>query len=162
MKAINKRLLSEVKPHWGRIIFALLLIFLTAGFQALAPWPFKLLIDNVLGSEQISGNSIISRILEFFSSSKVILSLFAVGVYFASNVLSNVTDYYANIKVKLLSRDIVQSFSRKVFSNLGRMNLRHYREQNIGDYLYRIGYDTSSLGNLFEDGFLPLLTNIAY
>src|ERR1700690_1982942 len=114
MKAINRRLLDEIKPHWGSILFTLILVFLGAGFQAITPWPFKILIDNVLGPNTINDGTFLGKLLAVFGT-KEMLGLFAVAVYFISSVFSNLTDYLASLRTKLLSKDIVQSFSEKVF-----------------------------------------------
>lgn len=42
------------------------------------------------------------------------------------------------------------------------MAIGFYRKQEIGDYVYRMSYDVSALGDFIEDGILPLITSSLY
>lgn len=37
-----------------------------------------------------------------------------------------------------------------------------FSKQKIGDYVYRLGYDVTALGELLEEGILPFITSILY
>jgi len=161
MKIINKIILQEIKPNIGRLVFVILLVFLGVGFEALTPLPFKILIDNVLGNEPLNPNSLLGRLLSFLTSQEV-LGFFIVLVYAASSILSSLSDYFAGVGIKKVSKELVRSFAQKAFDNLEGLAVGHYQNKQIGDYIYRLSYDVSALGNMFEAGILPLVTNFFY
>jgi ABC-type multidrug transport system fused ATPase/permease subunit len=66
MKQINKILLQEVKPFGLQLIFILLLIFFGVALESVAPWSFKLLIDNVLNGEELNPSGWFGKIFLFF------------------------------------------------------------------------------------------------
>ena len=161
MKLLDKILILELRPYLWPLLGILLLVFASVGFQALSPLSFKILIDNVLGSERLSPTTLTGALFSFFSSREV-LGLFTVLIYCLSIIFSNVTEYYAGTKTKRLSRNIVWSFAKKAFENMEKLDIAYYKRQSLGDYLYRLSYDVSALGNLLEDGVLPLVTNFLY
>ena len=161
MKIINKIIFQEIKPRIGRLVFIIFLVFIGVGFEALTPLPFKVLIDNVLGNEPLDPASLLGRLLSFLTSREV-LGFFVVLVYAASSMLSSLSDYFAGVDTKKISKELVRSFAQKAFDNLEGLAVGHYQNKQIGDYIYRLSYDVSALGNMLEAGILPLVTNFFY
>src|SRR5207248_1162444 len=48
VKQVNKILYQEVRASFWPLMCVLFLMLLTVGFDVISPWPFKILIDNVL------------------------------------------------------------------------------------------------------------------
>ena len=161
MKQINKVLYSEIKPYTGYILFILLLILFGVLLESVAPWSFKVLIDNVLNGDPFETAGPITKLMSFLTS-KEALGFFAIMLYFASNILSNMVDYFVGVATKKLNKRIIGSFSQKAFDNLEKLSSGFYRKQQIGDYIYRLSYDTSALGALLEEGLLPLVNNFLF
>lgn len=161
MKLVNKILYQEIKPHTGKLVLILVLILLGVGFGAVTPLPFKVLIDNVLGSEPLERGRFLGKFLSSFTS-KEALGFFIVFAYAIANVVRDLGEYFASVNTKKLGKDLVQGFSQKAFDNLEKLKIGYYKQQNIGDYLYRLSYDVSAFGNLLEDGLLPFATNFLY
>ncbi len=161
MKLINKILFDEIKPRTGKIGWVFALVLLAVGFRALAPLPFKILIDNVLNKEPLEASGWLGQFLSYLRSPES-LAIFAVLLFTISNVMTSMSEYFSSINTKKFSKQIVQSFSQKAFDGLQKLSMRHYKTQKVGSYLYRLSYDVSALGNLFEDGILPLVTNLLY
>lgn len=161
MKPINKILYQELKPQIWKIALIMLLILLIVGFETISPWSFKILIDNVLGNEIIDPNSWTGLILSFFGS-KSALGFFAILFYFFSNFLSTVTEYFSEVLTKKLNRTFIAGFSQKAFDHLESLAIGFYKKQQVGDYIYRLSYDVSAFGDLFEQGILPLVNNFVY
>ncbi len=161
MKQIKKILYQEVEPYTGYLLLLLFLIFLGVGMESISPWSFKLLIDNVLGGEPIETGTAMAKILSFLSSREA-LGFFAVFVYFASTMTYSLMDYFIGVTSKKLNRRIIAAFSQKAFDSLEQLSSSFYKKQQIGDYIYRLSYDVSALGELLEEGLLPLVTNFLF
>jgi len=161
MKQINKILYQEIKPYFSYLLILLLLVFLGVALESVAPWSFKILIDNVLNGDQLDNGGLIAKFLSFLTS-KEALGFFAIILYFGSNILSNMVDYFVGVSAKKLNRRIIGSFSQKAFDNLEKLSAGFYKKQQIGDYIYRLSYDVSALGDLLEEGILPIVNNFLY
>ena len=161
MKQINQIILKEIKSHLGKFGLILFLIFLTVGFEAFSPWPFKILLDNVLGGESLDTTTYLGRFLSNFTTREAI-GFFVILAYCLVSIFANVTEYLSSIITKKLNAGIVNSFSRQAFDNLATMAPGYYRQQEIGDYIYRLSYDISAVGSLLENGLLPVVTNVLF
>lgn len=161
MKFIDKVIYQEVKPHRISLIVVLLLMLSLVGLEAIAPWPFKLLIDNVLGSEPIA-NDAIGKVLFFYIKDPIVIGFFVVFLYFITNSLSSIFEYFKSTTLKGVIREIIFDFSEAAFNNLESFNIGFYRKQSIGDYIYRLSYDVTALGEYIEQGILPIIASSLY
>ncbi|GAC1413666.1 MAG: ABC transporter ATP-binding protein [Candidatus Doudnabacteria bacterium] len=161
MKQINRILYEEMRPQVGRIILIILLLLLLVGFETLSPWSFKLLIDNVLGNQDLDLTGVAGALLGFINS-KAALGFLAILIYFVSGFFATITEFFIQSITKNLGRIIITSFSQKAFNNLEGLTIGFYKKQEIGDYIYRLSYDVEAFGQIVEEGILPLLSNFLY
>ncbi len=127
----------------------------------MAPWPFKLLIDNVLGNETLDKNTLTGHIFSFFTSRES-LAFSVVMAFFITSMMNTVMDYFVNISSKDFSKNLIFNFSKRAFANLERLAIGYYKKQEIGDYIYRLSYDVWALGELVETGLIPFITNLFF
>src|SRR5258708_5406002 len=92
VKVINKILYKEIRPSFWKILWVTVLMLLVVSFDIIAPWPFKILIDNVLGSSPIESDSFLFFLHKSFNS-RDLLGFFAVFVYFSSTFALNIAEY---------------------------------------------------------------------
>ena len=161
MKQINKILYQEIKPYFGYLLLILLLVFFGVALESIAPWSFRILIDNVLNGDALDASEPISKLLSFLTSREA-LGFAAILLYFGSGMLSDITEYFVGLSTKKLNRRVIASFSQKAFDNLEKLSAGFYKKQQIGDYIYRLSYDVSALGDLLEEGILPIVNNFLY
>src|SRR5258708_22545538 len=161
MKFIDRIIYKEVKPHSSRLFFVLFLMLLIVGFEVLSPWTYKFLIDNVLGSEPLTTDAVGNLLVKWLHD-PVAIGFFVVFLYFITEMLLSVFEYFQSITMKRVIRDIVFDFSKAAFTSLETFNIGFYRQQSIGDYIYRLSYDVNALGEYIEDGILPIITSTLY
>lgn len=152
---------KELRPYVWAMGGVIVLIVFSVAFEAFAPWPFKILIDNVLGDTPLDPHSPIENTLSFFSSREA-LGFFTVILFCLASLFSSLFDYLVDISTKKLIRNIIQGFAEKTFGNLEKFAIGFFRKQQIGDYIYRLSYDTSALGDFLELGLFPILVNAFY
>jgi ABC-type multidrug transport system fused ATPase/permease subunit len=136
-------------------------MLLTVAFDVISPWPFKILIDNVLSAEPIDAGSPLALLHSLFPS-RDILGFFAVFVYFMSTFALTLVEYVRSAFTKVVIKNLTAKFSKTAFKNLQTLAIGFYNKQKIGDYIYRLGYDVSALGEFIEEGILPLITSSLY
>lgn len=158
---MNRIIIKEVSSHVGKLGLILLLILLTVGLEALSPWSFKILLDNVLGGESLETTTYLGRFLAHFTTREA-LGFFIIIVYCIISMLVTLAEYLSTFVTKKLTTNVINNFSRQAFDNLSSMAPGYYRQQEIGDYIYRLSYDVYALGSLLENGLLPLITNVLF
>lgn len=161
MNRLHQVVQLQVKNHYKQLVLVMILMIIAGGFQAISPWPFKLLIDNVLGDELLDSTHLIGRVVTNIDSSQQ-LGLLVIVLYFLIAILSNAIEYVQSIYTNLVMRRIIEGFSLAVFQNLESFDIGYYRQQDVGDYTYRLSYDASTIGSLIEFGFIPIITSSIY
>lgn len=161
MKIISKILKQELRASSGSLLVVILLMLVIVGLEAIAPWPFKILLDNVLAPTPI-GSDLGIGTLGYIFQSRDLLGFFAILVYFLSTFSLTVVEYVRGIVGKKVVKNLTSGFSKNAFKNLQSLAIGFYNKQQIGDYIYRLSYDVSALGELVEDGLLPLVTSGLY
>ncbi|MEK7122339.1 MAG: hypothetical protein AAB855_00625, partial [Patescibacteria group bacterium] len=68
MSHTAKFIRTTVGTHKGAVVGLLIFIGIGIFFQALTPWTFKLLIDNVIGQQPFSSGGIEQWLFGIFSS----------------------------------------------------------------------------------------------
>ncbi len=157
-RPVNVVLRAEIRANARWLSLVLFLMLLVVGFDVIAPWPFKILIDDVLGSAGESGGFFLSRIFH----SRALLGFFAVFLYFISTFSLEIVQYLNSATTKKVIKNITTHFSKAAFEHLQALTIGFYRKQQIGDYIYRLSYDVSALGSFLEEGILPLITSLLY
>jgi ABC-type multidrug transport system fused ATPase/permease subunit len=161
VKLIDSILVKEIRRASGGLILISLFMLAMVAFDVIAPWPFKILIDNVLSPNPLTG-AFLPRFLSPILHSRYLLGFLAVLIYFSSTFLLSITQYARDMFSKKVIKSVTANFSKKAFQNLEGLAIGFYRDQEIGDYIYRLSYDVSALGEFLEDGILPFVTSGLY
>ena len=144
------RALSYFRPDAGRICVVLVLLLMSVGLNVLKPWPFALLVDNVLGKkpypawapEMVKNWNALTQI------TAIALALLAVSFIQA---LCSAVQTYISTDVGLRGLRRVRN---DVFGWLQRLSLHFHHGSAAGDMIFRAGNDTGSFQTLFQQGLL--------
>lgn len=161
MKLIDKIIISELRTHTTKLLMVLAIMIIAAGLELLVPWPFKILIDNVLGGEPLATTGL-GGVLSRVFSNPYSLGIFATFLYFVSMFLSTVFEYVRSLVSKKVIENVIAHFSKRAFKSLESISIGRYNEQQIGDFIYRLSYDVTALGAFLEDGLLPLVASVIH
>ncbi len=158
---LKKTLKDIVISKFPHILLILALLLISTGIQTLSPWPFKILIDNVLGNELLDTHTIIGHILAQFSS-KGEAGTFVVMTYFAIVVIGGFADYIYAYWNNIVIQKISQSFAAACFANLTKLDYSYFRRKNVGSYIYKLNYDFTAPSQIIEDSILPIISSSIY
>src|SRR6201987_3499517 len=148
-----KKLLPYLRPYRWLIAWALLQVFLMAGFELLKPWPLQVVIDNVLGGRPF-------QIGAFSSSSPTLILLGAclalVVVHLGAGALTLLHNY-TSLRV---GQNLVNDLRGTLYAHLQRLSLAFPGRQQVGDLLYRITADSFAVQTMIMNGALPILSAV--
>ena len=145
-----KKLLPYLRPYRWRVSWALLQVFLIAGFELLKPWPLQIVIDNVLGGKQFP-------LVALGSSPADLLLLSCLGivaVHLGAGALTLLHNY-TTIRV---GQQMVNDLRGALYAHLQRLSLAFHNRQRVGDLLYRITADSFAVQTMLMNGVLPILS----
>lgn len=150
---VFRRVLSYLAPYRWQFLIALAQVFLISGFELLKPWPFKIVIDNVLGGKSLPVKLSVElspQWLLWFSCISTVL------IYVLSAVL-NLLNSYTTIT---FGQQMVNDLRRDLYHHLQRLSLKFHNNSAVGDLLYRVTADTLSIQTLCTSGFLPVVSTM--
>ena len=129
------------------------------GLGLLAPWPLKLVIDNVLGKEpmphQIAG---IARMLTGDSKPEMLFVVVIGGLLLqlGSQLMSTIN---TQLQVDTGQR-MVYTLRGRLLAHLQALTLRHHILTRTADSVYRLEADAYCVHDLVMSGVFPLVTSV--
>ena len=155
---IDARYLGYLKAFWPLLLLSVALIFAVAGLDIIAPWPLKIIVDNVLGGQPMTTPFGVWLTDTFGTDQRVltaVLGLIMLGITLAMGATSFAFEYVSG-QIQVRSTFALRS---DVFRHVQRLPLQFFDQSRIGDVLKRITDDAarimdalvSSLGELLID-----------
>jgi len=150
---VRRKVLKYLWPYRFPFIIALGQVFLISMFEILKPWPFKVVIDNVL-----SGKPVPWEFLKPFPKETILLiscvSLILIYLFLGGLTMLN---NYTTIRI---GQRMVNDLRSDLYGHLQRLSLAFHSRRQVGDLLYRVTTDTYSIQALTMNGVFPIATAI--
>lgn len=148
---------QEARPYWKRIFALFAVSLLATPLALLGPVPLKIAVDNVLGSEPLSGLGQTITPGWFQSSSTRLLLLAAilqVLVVFLIQVQAAVSRVWTTSTVEQLSL----GFRARLLEHAQRLSFAFHDQRGTADSIYRIQYDAPAISNLAVTTTIPFIS----
>ncbi len=147
--------LSFLRPYRARVVVIVTLSFAEIGLAALAPWPLKVIVDNVLGGHQLPES--VGAVLHATLGDSVATLLVAVVIggllIQVLNELVRIT--HTQLQVDMAQR-IVYNLRANLLDHLQALPLRHHIATKTADSVYRLDADAHCVDDLIVGGVFPL------
>lgn len=160
MKGWWIRLSRYCLPHLRPLGVVGALMFVSIGLEALGPWPVKVLVDHVLGEEEmpkilswmrdLPGGHEAWVLVAWLSGATVLIYLLHHGAQTLKAYLE------AGVGVRM-----AMDLGAELFDRLQRLSLRFHGRQLTGDLLRRVTHDTGCVRQLVLDVALPMVQALA-
>jgi ATP-binding cassette, subfamily B, bacterial len=151
MGAFAWKFLPYLRPYRGRFAWALVQVFLIAGFDLLKPWPLQLVIDHVLGGKPLSMSA-------FATLSPAALLIVACLGLVLVNMGAGVLALLHNYTTIGVGQRMVNDLRGALYSHLQRLSLAFHSRQKVGDLMYRITADSFAVQTMIMNGLLPIVS----
>jgi len=145
MFAYILRVLPYVRPYWRLAISSIWLTIGAALFGLLAPWPLKVLVDNVIGQAPLA---IGARQLAGLESHRYLLLTITVVAGLVIAVVAgalHVFNSYVNTK---LEQRIIGDFRRDLFRHTERLSVAYRDQVSTARLMYAINFEAAAAGTL--------------
>jgi ATP-binding cassette subfamily B protein/subfamily B ATP-binding cassette protein MsbA len=151
--------LSFLRPYRARIAIIAMLALLEIALAAAAPWPLKIVVDNVLGSRPLPPP--VASLVDAISGAspfRVLLLVVLAGLLLqiAAEVVAMI---HTQIQVDTGQRSVYH-LRGVLLSHLQHLPLRHHLLSKTADSVYRIEADAYCLSDLVLGGVFPLTTAV--
>jgi len=156
--AIYLRTLRYFRAYAGHTILAVLLMSAGIGFNLLAPWPFKYVVDGILQSKNAAGvSSAHAFIAEWFSWTSArgaALTLFVIMALIA--VVSGLVNLLSNTLLIKIGLKALLHIRTQLYSCLQSLPLQFHDMRRSSDSSFRVAYDSQSIQTIYNKGFATI------
>jgi ATP-binding cassette subfamily B protein/subfamily B ATP-binding cassette protein MsbA len=147
--SIYRRVLAYYRPFSGQTAIGLILSLAAIGVSLLKPWPFKIIVDDVLQRNPHArfGNS--PSLIPLLCLALVAIQLLWGLLNFASN--------YLFVKVGLRA---LLKLRTDLYAYLQSLSLRYHDARRSSDSSFRVAYDSQSIQTIYNKGFTNIFGSI--
>ena len=147
--SIYRRVLAYYRPFSGQTALGLLLSLAAIGLSLLKPWPFKIIVDDVL---QRNPNA------RFGNSADLIpllcLALVTIQILWG---LLNLASNYLFVKVGLQA---LLKLRTDLYACLQSLSLKYHDARRSSDSSFRVAYDSQSIQTIYNKGFTNIFGSV--
>ena len=124
----------------------------------LAPWPLKLVLDNVLKSRTSSGwlNQVI---LSHFDGNKLATLEFAALAVLVIALIGGLCSYCEKYVTTTVGQWVTHDLRRSLYSHIQRLSLAYHDHKQTGDLITRVTSDIDAIQSFINSGLLSALVN---
>ena len=155
-----RRLLPYITPRWRELAVALTVIVLASGIGVLAPFPMKVVVDNVLGGKAAPGwlDGIADAVPGAGTEQALlILAVLATVLIFLFGTLIEMAGTLASTR---LGQRLTFDLGADLFLHLQRLSLLFHSRRPVGDTIARVTGDTYGVASLVTGVLLPVAQSI--
>lgn len=160
--SIYRRVFTYFRPFWVPTGWGLLLSCVTTLLGLLAPWPFKVIVDELLPGAAHYHDGVFSKtVAPFFGGPfevKASVALLAAGLIalHLTNGLLGLGTAYLFIKVGLKA---LLRLRTDLFTTLNNLSLKFHDTRRSTDSSFRVAYDSQSLQTFYNKGFTNIFSS---
>jgi ATP-binding cassette subfamily B protein/subfamily B ATP-binding cassette protein MsbA len=147
--------LSLLRPYRARVVGIVTLSLLEIGLAALAPWPLKVVVDNVLGGRPLPEPLAAPAMALSGGSAAALLVLVVVAGLLLQLASELVLMVHTQVQVDTGQR-IVYDLRQTLLGHLQALPLRHHTTARTADSVYRLESDAYCVNDLIISGVFPL------
>jgi ATP-binding cassette subfamily B protein len=145
-----RRLLDYALPYWRGWTLIVIVTLLSTGFALLQPWPMKVLVDTVLGSQPLDPTiALFAAGLPWIDTPRGLLLWVVIAglVVFVVNSAIDVVLTFAWIRV---GQRVVYDLAADLFARMQRRSLLFHVRTPIGDSMSRVTGDSWSVHTVVD------------
>ncbi|MBI3717868.1 MAG: ABC transporter ATP-binding protein [Sphingobacteriales bacterium] len=157
-KDLLKLILQLVKPYRKWLLLILVAMLLQTAMELAAPWPLKIIIDNIIGNHKL--HSWVQWIEPIISSGdKMMLGLFVAIGYVVISLIGSLAGYIESYFTESVAQYVANDLRRRLYHHLHRLSLSYYDHQQMGKILSTITADVSTIQDFASATLLTIFVD---
>ncbi len=156
---MSRLVLKLVRPYHKWLVIVFIAMLVETAMSMAAPWPLKVVIDNVLGTHPLPEWLRWMRDLSLGQSKMGLAALAALGVVIIA-VVGAVATYIDNYYTESVGQWVAHDLRVRIYDHLQRMSLGYYDHQQTGVLLSTITNDVTTVQNFASSATLGILVDL--
>ncbi|MGI8821464.1 MAG: ABC transporter ATP-binding protein [Chthoniobacterales bacterium] len=156
--SIYRRVLRYYRPFAAQTAFGLALTLGGIGLNLLKPWPFKIIVDDLIpvaGRDGAAGGVWAAEMAAHPARILAILCGALVGIQLLWGLLNMATNLlFVRIGLQSLLR-----LRTELYAYLQSLSLKYHDAQRSSDSSFRVAYDSQAIQTMYNQGFTNIFTS---
>ena len=155
-KSLYKLVSELVKPYRKWLVIVFLAMLLETAASLAAPWPLKIIIDNVVGNHKLPEYLTWLRDLSFGEQTMGLATAAAIGVVIIA-VIGAIAGYIDNYYTESVAQYVANDLRLRIYHHLQRLSLQYFDTHKIGNMLSTITTDVTTIQSFASTALLSIL-----
>ena len=137
------RVFGYLRPYWKLAAFSILLTVLAALTGLLAPWPLKLVVDNVIGNLPLPP-ALAALTSSWLAGGKVPLLIAVVSAGLLVTVLHHAVAVVQSYVTTTFEQKMILDFRSDLFEHAQRLSMAFHDQKRAGSLIYAINFQADA------------------
>lgn len=156
--SIYLRTLRYFRAYTGQTLLAVIFMSAGIGFNLLAPWPFKYIVDGILQGKKATGvadaHQFISHWFGWTNDIGAIIGLTVALVLIT--LLAGLGNLFSNTLLIKIGLKALLHLRTQLYSCLQALPLQFHDARRSSDSSFRVAYDSQSIQTIYNKGFATI------
>jgi subfamily B ATP-binding cassette protein MsbA len=154
---LSRLAIQQIRPYrkWVFLILTAMLIEAIMGIAS--PWPLKIVIDNVIGSQPLP--SWLQGVDSVIGRGKMALALATALLLILITVIGAVAGYANSFYTESVGQYVANDTRLKIYHHLQRLSLGYYDTHQVGKILSTLTTDVSTMQDFVSTSLLTILVD---
>jgi ATP-binding cassette subfamily B protein len=148
-----------LRPHWRKLLVALLAVIGITVADVLQPWPLKIVLDYLLSGRKMPPG-LASFLTVAFGNDKNAILGFAVVSVAAITLLDSISSYVESYVMTSVGQWVGHDIRRTVYHHIERLSLGYYDQKQTGDLLTRMTNDIDAIQSVITSAMMDTLIDV--
>ncbi len=149
-----------IRPYRVNLFFILLAMLVQTLMSLAAPWPLKIILDNVVGSHKLPSwlDNILKPVLA--GSSKMEIAAAAAVMVVVIALLGALASYVANYYTESVGQWVANDLRMRTYHHLERLSLSYFDSHQTGALLSTITTDIQTIQGFASSSTLSIIVDL--
>jgi ABC-type multidrug transport system fused ATPase/permease subunit len=149
-----------IRPYRSTLVFILLAMLVETAMSLAAPWPLKIILDNVVGDHKMSPwlHHLIGALVG--RESRMHVAGLAALVFVLIAVLGAIASYIENYYTESVGQWVAHDLRMKMYEHLQRLSLGYYNTHATGTILSTITADIQTIEGFASSSTLNIVVDM--
>jgi ABC-type multidrug transport system fused ATPase/permease subunit len=157
-KSLSRLVLELIRPYRGWLLLVFAAMLIETAMSIAAPWPLKIIIDNVVGKHQLPEFLVWLRDFSLGEQTLALAGVAAIGVVLIA-LIAAIAGYIDNYYTESVAQYVAYDLRQRLYHHLQRLSLKYYDTHKVSNMLSTITTDVSTIQTFTSTALLSILVD---
>jgi ATP-binding cassette, subfamily B, bacterial len=157
---IYRRILRYYRPFLRQTLFGLLLSLGGIALNLLKPWPFKIIVDDVIPRARDGATTAGTGFFGWITDDPLQGLAILCGALVVIQLLWGLANMGSNLLFVRVGLQALLKLRTELYAYLHSLSLKYHDAQRSSDSSFRVAYDSQAVQTIYNQGFTNIFTSV--